>query len=192
MCVCVCIPALHSLCELYKLSGCLNDPSLAQLVEIATEFALQGEKAKQLLPHEAVNILRRVKELYCFLVPNVWQTGSLFATIARNKSIHQFFCRSGFDVFRCHSIKAQLEHNVAMLDHLYAAYSFVEPFMDVKQDFKCLLTKVAGLDILPGVKKLEDVSSNLNVLSLWFSEAIVRRHTCTLTFILKEIKFIFC
>ena len=44
---CVCIPALHSLCELYKLSGCLNDPNLAQLVEIATELALQGENANQ-------------------------------------------------------------------------------------------------------------------------------------------------
>ena len=172
----MCIPAIHHICEVYKLNRCLKNPSLTQLMEIAEELIPQGEKARQLRPLEVVGILRRIKELLCFKIPKVGQIGSLLSTIAESKKVLQFFCEHGFDVWwgkvrfdvQCCSIRAQLEHNMTMLDHLHDASTFIEPFVDTEQDFQSLLAKMAALDDLPGLKNLVAINSNIESISFWF------------------------
>ena len=182
---CICIPTIHQICELYRLNGCIQDPRLTQLKEIADELNPQGEKAKLLLPSEVAGILKHVKELFCFKMSQVCPIGLLFSNIAgRSKKIHQFFCEHGFDAWQldkdrfdmlCSSIRAQLEHKMAMIDHLCAGYTLMAPFMDTEQDFQCLLTRVAGLDVLQGLESLGILSSNIEDISLWFPETKVMR-----------------
>ena len=179
---CIYIPTIHQVCELYRLNGCIQDPRLTQLKEIADELHPQGEKVKLLLPLEATGILKHVKELFCFKIPKVCPIGLLFSNIARSNKIHQFFCEHGFDAWQldkdrfdmlCSSIRAQLEHRMAMIDHLCAGYPLMAPFMDTEQDFQCLLTRVAGLDVLQGLESLGILSSNIEDISLWFPETKV-------------------
>ena len=186
---CICIPTIHQICELYRLNGCIQDPRLTQLKEIADELNPQGEKAKLLLPSEVDGILKHIKELFCFKIPKVCPIGLLFSNIARSNKIHQFFCEHGFDAWQldndrfdilCSSIRAQLEHKMAMIDHLCAGYPLMAPFMDTEQDFQCLLTRVADLDVLQGLESLGILSSNIKDISLWFPKTkVIRMCACT-------------
>ncbi|KAL5466916.1 hypothetical protein EMCRGX_G031078 [Ephydatia muelleri] len=45
------------------------------------------------------------------------------------------------------------------------------PFMDTKQNFSSLMTKVTSLDVSGGLTQLETVNSNITLIRLWFSRA---------------------
>ena len=73
-------------------------------------------------------------------------------------------------------ITAQLQHeeyNETVLNHLYAAFKIIEPFMDTHQNFQQLMSKVTRLDVTNGVKQLQTVNSNITLIQLWFSRAEV-------------------
>ena len=75
-------------------------------------------------------------------------------------------------------ITAQLQHeeyNETVLNHLYAAFMFIKPFMDTHQNFHQLMSQVTSLDVTNGLKQLETVNTNITLIQLWFSRAGVSR-----------------
>ena len=187
------IPTIHCVCEQYKLEGCLKDPSLRELVMLAEE--VERSRAN-LIPLEAVDKMRLVKKCLCLKTLGPYHSLGLFAAVANSAAFFQFVRDMKFDgekgqaVFgqQYQLITAQLQHqeyNENVLNHLYAAYKFILPFMDTKQNFSSLMSKVTSLDVSGGLKQLETVNSNITLIRLWFSRAEVRgcyRCVCTILF----------
>lgn len=60
-----------------------------------------------------------------------------------------------------------------MLNHLFAAFKLMTPFMDPRQDLGTLMSKVLALDVTNGLRQLETVNANITLIRLWFSRAEV-------------------
>ena len=177
------IPAIHRVCQQYKLEGCLNDLSLKEVVRLAEEVE---ESRANLTPLEAVEKMQHVKNvLYQHEKPGSCSSLDLFPAVANSAAFFQFVRENRFDGEKGQAafgqqyqlITAQLQHeeyNENVLNHLYAAYKFILPFMDSKQNFNSLMTKVTSLDVCGGLKQLETVNSNITLIRLWFSRAEVR------------------
>ena len=170
------IPTIHGVCEQYKLEGCLKDPSLKELVMLAEE--VERSRAN-LIPLEAVEKMHNAKRSLYIKTLGPYHSLGLFAAVANSAAFFQFVRDMTFDsedgqaVFdlQYQLITAQLQHeeyNENVLNHLYAAYKFILPFMDTKQNFSSLMSKVTSLDVSGGLKQLETVNSNITLIRLWF------------------------
>ena len=60
-----------------------------------------------------------------------------------------------------------------VLNHLFAAFKLMAPFMDSRQDLGTLMSKVLALDVTNGLRQLETVNANITLIRLWFSRAEV-------------------
>ena len=90
----------------------------------------------------------------------------------------QFYGENGKDVFlqKYQLITAQLQHeeyDETVLNHLLAAYTIIEPFMDTHQSFHQLMSQVTNLDVTNGLKQLKTVNTNITLIRLWFSRTEV-------------------
>ena len=176
------IPAIHRVCQQYNLEGCLNDPSLKEVVRLAEE--VERSRAN-LTPLVAVEKMQCVKSSLYLKTSGSYSSLGLFPAVANSAAFFQFVRDNRFDGEKGQAafgqqyqlITAQLQHeeyNENVLNHLYAAYKFILPFMDFKQNFNSLMTKVTSLDVSGGLKQLETVNSNITLIRLWFSRAEVR------------------
>ena len=177
------IEKIHSVCDQYKLQGCLEDPSLEQLIEIAEELA--PEKSRRALTlNNATENMKRVKRLLFGEHQPPIHCLKLFEAVADSAAFYQFIKDKRFGgehgqaVFtqQYQLITAQLQHeeyDERVLNHLFAAFKFMTPFMNVRQDFKSLMAQVVHLDTSHGLKQLETVNSNITLIQLWFSRAEV-------------------
>ena len=176
------IPAIRDVCLQYKLEGCLNDPSLKDMVRLADDM---GRNRANLTPLEAVAKVQHVKNSLHLKRSGADSSLGLFPAVANSAAFFKFVRDMRFDDEKgqvafgqqYQLITAQLQHeeyNENVLNHLYAAYKFILPFMDSKQNFNSLMTKVTSLDVSGGLKQLETVNSNINLIHLWFSRAEVR------------------
>eukprot|EP00731_Ephydatia_muelleri_P021726 Em0014g317a len=173
------IPAIHKVVQQYHLEGCLNDPSLKEVVTIAEE--VERSRAN-LTPREAVPKMQHVKNILYLKNPGESNNLDLFPVVADSVDFFQFVRDKRFDDIEGQEafgqqyqlITAQLQHeeyNETVLNHLYAAYRFIIPFMDTKQNVNSLMTKVTSLDVSGGLNQLETVNSNITLIRLWFSRA---------------------
>ena len=89
-------------------------------------------------------------------------------------------------------ITAQLQHeeyDETVLNHLYAAFTFIFPFMDTHQNFHQLMSQVTNLDVTNEMKQLQTVNTNITLIQLWFCRIEVREesvvcaqcYVCTVT-----------
>ena len=180
---------IHDVCAQYRLQGCLDDPNLKQLVEIAKE--LEPEKSRLALTlNQATEKLTQVKcVLFGEALSGQTQPQShclkLFEAVANSAAFYQFINDKGFTddrgqtVFRQQHqlITAQLQHeeyDEQVLNHLFVAFKFMSPFMNVHQDFRSLMDQVIDLDTSHGLNQLETVNSNITLIQLWFSRAEVK------------------
>ena len=176
------IPKIRDVCRQYKLEGCLHDECFKELVRTAEEIELN--KAN-LIPLEAIVKVEHVKSLLCHKQSRVSDSVKLFSAVSNSAVFYQFVRDMKFDddkgqeAFRlqCQLITNLLQHeeyNDTVLNHLLAAYNFIFPFMDTKQSFASLITRVTALDVSDMVlKPLETVNSNVSLIRLWFSRAEV-------------------
>ena len=175
------IPAIHRVCQQYNLEGCLNDLSLKAVVRLAEE--VERSRAN-LTPLEAVVKMQYVKNVLYHKKPGSYSSLGLFTAVANSAEFVHFVRDKRFDGEKGQAafgqqyqlITAQLQHeeyNENVLNHLYAAYKFILPFMDTKQNFNSLMTKITSLDVSGGLKQLETVNSNITLIRLWFSRAEV-------------------
>ena len=73
-------------------------------------------------------------------------------------------------------VTTQLQHeeyNELVLNHLFAAFRLITPFVDSEQTFSSLMCQVASLGVYDASKQLETVNRNINLIRLWFSRAEV-------------------
>ena len=177
------IMMIHHVCEQYRLQGCLEDPSLNKLVEIAEEFASEISRGELTLNNATVN-MRRAKNLLFGEQQVPSHCLRLFEAVADSAAFYQFIKDKQFSgdhgqaVFsqQYQLITAQLQHeeyDEQVLNHLFAAFKFMSPFMNTRQDFESLMAQVIQLDTSNGLKQLETVKSNITLIQLWFSRAEV-------------------
>ena len=178
------IQTIHSVCEQYNLQRCLEDQVLKELVSIAEE--LQPERSRhELTLIKASEMMKRVKtSLFGDQQPNI-QCLRLFEAVSDSAVFYQFIKDKGFigdhgkALFsqQYQLITAQLQHeeyDETVLNHLFAAFKFMSPFMDTHQNFRRLMKQVVNLDTSNGLKQLETVNTNITLIQLWFSRAEVR------------------
>ena len=175
------IRTIHSVCVQYHLQGCVNDAQLVELMRLVQDLDQEENRAK-LTPLAASKKMERVKEILC--LRNGAHCLKVFTAMRDSTAFYQFICdkefvgEKGQAVFlqQCQLITAQLQHeeyNEAVLNHLYAAFKIVAPFVDRHQNFHQLMLQVTSLNITDGLKQLETVNTNITLIRLWFSRAEV-------------------
>ena len=194
------IQKIQDACEQYHLDGCLQDSELEVIKFLVRDVESEGNRSK-LTPIDASQRMERIKTLLC-LAPDPNSKVKprdncleVFPAVANSAEFYQFirdkqfYGQKGQITFhqQYQLITAQLQHeeyDESVLNHLLAAFNVMTPFLDQKQSFKELMTKVTRLDTTIGLKQLETVNSNITLIRLWFSRAEVsdRRlaHACVL------------
>ena len=178
------IQSIQSVCEQYHLQGCLEDKALHNLLTLVEELKSEANRAN-LTPLDASQRMLWVKESLCLDKNTNYKCLDLFAAVADSAAFYQFVRdkrfvgEKGQAVFRqqYQLITAQLQHeeyDETVLNHLFAAFKFISPFMNTKQSFRELMTQVSRLDATNGLKQLETVNTNITLIRLWFSRAEVR------------------
>lgn len=174
---------IDSVCIQYQLKGCLNDSRLSKLKGLVCELKSHDARAK-LTPNEAVGKLQQVKATLGFKEHTNSKCLDLFAAIQDSAAFYQFvrdkqfYGEQGKAIFQqqYQLITAQLQHeeyDEQVLNHLYAAFKLITPFMDQQQDLGTLMSKVIGLDVTNELRQLETVNANITLIRLWFSRAEV-------------------
>jgi len=159
------IQTIHSVCEQYQLQGCLHDSQLQELLRLVEELSTEESRAK-LTPLEASRKMERAKKILCLDSKARPCCLDLFTAVRDSAAFYQFVRdkrfvgHKGQAVFRqqYQLITAQLQHeeyDETVLNHLYAAFNFIGPFMDTRQDFHSLMLQVTRLDVTNGLKQLE-------------------------------------
>ena len=175
------IRTIHSVCKQYQLQGCLKDSQLVELLHLVKDLDLEENRAR-LTPLDASKKMERVKEILC--LHNGAHCLKVFTAVGDSTVFYQFVRDKGFvggkgqAVFQqqCQLITAQLQHeeyNEAVLNHLYAAFKIIAPFMERHQRFHQLMSQVTKLNVTDGLKQLETVNTNITLIRLWFSRAEV-------------------
>ena len=173
---------IEGVCSQYKLDGCLNDERLHKLTELISD--LDSDSRRKLTLNEASRRMLDVKETLCLSKDSRTNCLHLFALVRDSADFYnfiqnkQFYGKNGVSNFyqQCELITAQLQHeeyNEQVLNHLYAAFKLITPFLDRKQDLKALMSKVKALDVTNGLKQLRTVNANIHLIQLWFSRAEV-------------------
>ena len=179
------IRTIHRVCEQYQLHGCLEDTQLVELLHMVEDLGLEKNCAK-LTPLEASEKVERVKKTLCLSSGMSPFCLELFTAVGDSTVFYQFIRDKQFVGEKGHAmfhqqyqlITAQLQHeeyNETVLNHLYAAFMFIKPFMDTHQNFHQLMSQVTSLDVTNGLKQLETVNTNITLIQLWFSHIGVSR-----------------
>lgn len=175
---------VYGTCEQYHMKGCLEDPCLQEIKQIAVE--LQEESCRdQMTPKGAIERVDKIVAALCLkkrVLGYDRQCLRLFPAVSDSVMFYQFIKEKGFvgeagqEVFRqqYELITAQLQHeeyNELVLNHLLIAFQFISPFLDDEIDFKRLMTQVNEINISRGCQELDTVKENIHLVRLWFSRA---------------------
>ena len=177
------IRIIQSVCEQYQLQGCLKDPKLAKLLCQVEKLDLEENRAK-LTPLNASEMMEEVEKIlypeskaspHCLELFTSVRDSAGFYQFVREK---RFVGKEGQAMFwqQYQLITAQLQHDEydeTVLNHLYAAFKLIQPFMDTNQNFQELMLQVLSLDITKGLKQLQTVNTNITTIKMWFSRAEV-------------------
>ena len=181
------IETIDSVCKQFMLQGCLGDDTLLRLRKLAKRLK-SDDTWDEMTPLQAAEQLRQVKEDLCLKSRSHFKSLELFESVRNNSVFYQFVQGEKFVGAKGHArflqqyglITAQLQHEVyeeSVLNHLYAAFHVIEPFIDTTQIFQKLMHRVTALDTTSGLKQLDTVNSNISLIRLWFSRAEVRNNT---------------
>lgn len=177
------IQNIHNVCRQYDIKGCLSDTELYELKAIADKLESEDDRRK-LTPNVASKCLVTVKKLLCISADTDMKCLDIFTAIQESTAFYafvkrkEFYDEKGVANFnqKFQLITAQLQHeeyDEQVLNHLYAAFKLILPFMDIDQNLKTLMAKVLALDVKNGLKQLETVNVNITLITLWFSRAEV-------------------
>ncbi len=181
------VQKIEDACEQYHLNGCLKE--LEEIKSIVKYVESEGNRSK-LTSQDASEKMKQIKTLFC-LTPDPGFSFKrrdncldIFHAVSYSTEFYQFirdkqfYGQKGQVTFhqQYQLITAQLQHeeyDESVLNHLLAAFNVMTPFLDQKQSFKDLMTKITRLDTTIGLKQLETVNSNITLIRLWFSRAEV-------------------
>ena len=175
------IPIIEQVLQQYKLEDCLDDPKLKNVTELAKE--LQNQEAQErLTPANAESKWKRVCDTLCIKEDASPKCLELFSKVADSADFSNFLKEKQFtgpkgeDRFNqeFQLITAQLQHDEyreMVLNHLFAAFRFIAPFMDPNHSsLHSLMTAVTALDLPEGLPQLETVKNNMHLIRFWFSQ----------------------
>lgn len=172
-----------SVCQQYHLDTALSDPLLQELRDIMGDHITDEDRSK-MTPIVAREKMRRVREILCLEGRVSSRCLDIFAAMTDSAAFYhfvrdkQFYGQQGLATFsqQYQLITAQLQHeeyDERVLNHLFAAFKVITPFMDSKKDFTQLMREVTALNAVNGLKQLETVNANITLIRLWFSRAEV-------------------
>ena len=171
---------IDGVCTQYQLEGCLKDAKLSKLKELVGE--LQSEEARETLtPNAALEVMNQVKNELTLPDPKYLE---LFSIMQNSIEFYHFIQENHFDTDSGKSrfqqqyqlVTSQLQHeeyNESVLNHLFAAFKLMIPFLNTNQNLSDLLAQVSKLDVTSGLLQLETVNHNINLIRLWFSKTEV-------------------
>ena len=171
----------------YHLQKCMLDHDFLKLQEIVL-----GVRNQEIFHHLSY---AEAEQQWCQVetILNVQDAGieclQLFEKMADSVEFYQFLKEEKFvgpnsaEIFRkqLDLISQRLppdtiDHDMIVMNHLYASISFVAPFLDPHQTFDALMSAVTSLDIKTGLVQLDTVNSQMHLIRFWFSK--VQVHTC--------------
>ena len=175
------IPCIENVCRQYKLDGCLKDDDFINLLCISSTVKVEKQN---LTLNAAKDYLKEAKVLLFGKSTPHKTCLDLFSAISDSAPFHQFIQQKqfigekGLILFtqQYELITAQLQHesyNEQVLNNLFAAFKFMSPFMDATQTLRSLMDQIILLDTSKGLEQLKTVTSNINLIQLWFSRAEV-------------------
>ena len=181
------IQIIRRVCEQYQLQGCLKDPQFVELCQLAEDLNIEANHAKITLV-EASKKTEQVKEILCLSSEASPHYLELFNAVGESNAFYQFVHdkhfvgEKGQALFQqqYQLITAQLQHeeyDETVLNHLYAAFTFIFPFMDTHQNFHQLMSQVTNLDVTNEMKQLQTVNTNITLIQLWFCRIEVREES---------------
>ena len=178
------IRTIYSVCVQYQLDQCLSDPRLLELVDLANTLEVRENQTK-LTARDAIDKMERATSTLCLTDKQTPKYLDLFAAVADSAVFHQFVMEKQFvgeagqALFgqQYQLITTQLQHEQykeSVLNHLFAAFKFITPFIDKEQSFPTLMLSVSALNANNARHQLNTVNRNINLIRLWFSRAEVR------------------
>ena len=187
------IKNIRSVCVQYHLKCALDDPLLQELTEIMADHVTEEDRSR-MTPIIASEKMRRVKEILCLEGKTSSKCLDIFAAMTDSAAFYQFvrdkqfYGQQGQATFsqQYQLITAQLQHeeyDEQVLNHLFAAFKVISPFMDSKKDFTQLMREVTVLNAVNGLKQLETVNANITLIRLWFSRAEVSLCVCVCMYV---------
>ena len=176
---------IMKVCDQYHLEGCLQDSNLQEVKKI-----VEGIRTQEAL-HQQTAIGAKKQWDHLSTILNIAGTNleclELFKKMADCVEFYQFLEENNFvgsnstENFRkqLDLISQQLEiemseHDVMVMNHLYASISFIAPFLDQSQDYSSLMAAVTSLDTATGLAQLDTVRSNMHLIHVWFSKSQVK------------------
>ncbi len=175
------IPIIKEVCQQYQLELCLNDPQLREVFELAKPLQCQ-EAREKVTPTDAEGKWKVVCKALCIKEDASPKCLDLFPKVADSADFSSFLKEKQFIgtegatrfIQEFELITAQLQHNEyheMVLNHLFAAFRFMAPFMDPSHDsLHSLMTAVTELDLPEGLPQLETVRDNMHLIRFWFSQ----------------------
>ena len=171
---------IDSVCSQYQLEGCLKDVKLSRLKELVGELRSE-EACEALTPDAALEVMNQVKKELTLPDPKclelflIMQNSIEFYHFIQENHFHTESGKSRFQQ-QYQLVTAQLQHeeyNESVLNHLFAAFKLIMPFLNTDQSLSDLLTQVSKLDVNSGLLQLETVNRNINLIRLWISKTEV-------------------
>ena len=174
------IKRISNVCQQYQLHRCSQDSELKELLQIAVCLGDDGERSK-LTPVDSKPMWAKVCKFLCLKNGNM-KCLDLFSKVEASTDFYSFLSEKQFVGTNGETrfyqqlglITAQLQHeeySEMVLNHLYAAFKFIAPFMDPKQTFHSFMATIAALEVPSGLIQLETVKNNMHVIRYWFSRA---------------------
>ena len=205
------IALIPNVCEQYGLINCVNDDNLKELKQIANVVNSTKDRGNITGNDATENMKRICKMLNLKDYSEAKRCLKIFPAVADCTEFYQFIKGKGFTSetnsrsnFRAQVelITAQLQHeayNETVLNHLLPAFQYIVLFLDVNQNFKDLMAKIAklfsdgigfGRDSGNDYCQLETVNSNITMIQLWFSRTEVSILILLLLFIYIYVLFL--
>ncbi len=175
------IPIIKQVCQQYQLEHCLHDSQLREVSEMAETLQDQAAREK-ITPADAKHKWEVICNALCIKQDASPMCLDLFSKVADSDDFSNFLKEKQFTgtegearfIQEFELITAQLQHNEyheMVLNHLFAAFRFMAPFMDPSHgSLQSLMTAVTALDLPEGLPQLETVRKNMHLIRFWFSQ----------------------
>jgi len=182
------IGSIEKVCQQYRLEGCLNDPNLNELVEIAENSSQEGSDAltlndindmyKQASEYlclkddrsiRRLKVFKRVKEsgdFYEFVEKKLLNGGQ--ERIPSEKQIYRFQKLCDF-ISELHQDKRIAQH---ILGYVKIAFHYILPFMNKEQKFQGLMSAVMELEDARDFSELKAVNNFMDDIRSFFSTSV--------------------
>ena len=190
------ITLIPKVCEQYHLKKCINDPKLHELEQIASSINSKEGRAN-LTGKDANDHMERIREVLHLSDDSKGKRClKIFCAVQNCVDFYQFIKRKGFTgdtnsrsafLSQYQLITSQLQHEdyaEKVLNHLFPAFQYIVPFLDIEQDLSALMKKIVklfndGIGFGNNPNKdfcqLETVNSNIMIIQLWFSRTEVKK-----------------